>query len=56
MSFYTVKQRGMYRDPVRAGIVDDERHYLYSSCSTKYDSKEGVLVLSDIQLFEIPAL
>ena len=52
MSFYQVKQSAMYKDPVRAGIVDDERNYLYSSCASRYDNKEELLTLSDVELLQ----
>jgi hypothetical protein len=42
----------MYRDPVRAGIVADERDYLYSSCASRYEDKEMILTLSDVRLKE----
>ena len=48
LGFYKVKQYGMYKDPVRSGIVTDERYYKYSSCSARYDNQECFLPVSEV--------
>jgi putative transposase len=34
-------------NPVRAGIVEKEEEYLYSSCADHYGVRKGALILSE---------
>ncbi len=45
--FYETKLNYIHLNPVRAGIVEKEEEYLYSSCADHYGVKKGVLVLSE---------
>ncbi|WP_202803343.1 REP-associated tyrosine transposase [Pedobacter arcticus] len=46
LDFFNVKQDYIHFNPVRAGLVEKEEEYLYSSCGTVYGVREGLLELS----------
>jgi len=46
-SFYESKLNYIHQNPVRAGIVDKEEEYLYSSCGDHYGTRRGLLTLSE---------
>lgn len=45
LPFYETKERYIHLNPVRAGIVQKEEEYLYSSCSARYGIDKGLLEL-----------
>jgi putative transposase len=45
-SFFDVKLNYIHMNPVRAGIVQKEEEYLYSSCADYYGLRKGLLELS----------
>ena len=45
-SFFDSKMRYIHFNPVRAGLVEKEEEYLYSSCGDLYGMRKGLLELS----------
>lgn len=45
--FYNSKLNYIHFNPVRAGIVEKEEEYLYSSCGQIYGTRKGMLELSE---------
>ena len=45
--FYESKLNYIHLNPVRAGIVEKEEEYLYSSCADHYGTRKGLLTLSE---------
>jgi len=45
--FYESKVKYIHQNPVRAGIVEKEEEYLYSSCSQLYGVRKGLLELAE---------
>ncbi|MFN0049462.1 MAG: REP-associated tyrosine transposase [Cytophagales bacterium] len=45
--FYDSKLNYIHSNPVRAGIVEKEEEYLYSSCGQIYGTRKGILELSE---------
>jgi REP element-mobilizing transposase RayT len=45
--FYETKLNYIHMNPVRAGIVEKEEEYLYSSCGDHYGTRRGLLTLSE---------
>jgi putative transposase len=45
--FFESKQRYIHLNPVRAGVVEKEEEYLYSSCGDRYGTRKGRLVLAE---------
>lgn len=41
--FFDVKANYIHMNPVRAGIVEKEEEYLYSSCGDFYGTRKGLL-------------
>ncbi|HTN22228.1 MAG TPA: transposase [Pelobium sp.] len=46
LDFFNIKQDYIHLNPVRAGLVEKEEDYLYSSCGAIYGVREGLLELS----------
>lgn len=46
--FYDVKERYIHLNPVRAGYVDKEESYLYSSCRERYGLGKSLLRLEEL--------
>ena len=46
-AFYETKERYIYLNPVRAGIVFEEKDYIYSSYASRSGLVKGLLKLSD---------
>ena len=44
-TFYESKVNYIHQNPVRAGIVEREEEYLYSSCGQLYGVRKGILEL-----------
>lgn len=44
-SFYNTKLEYIHKNPVRAGIVEKEEEYLYSSCGDYFGIRKGLLEL-----------
>ncbi|MGB4775456.1 MAG: transposase, partial [Daejeonella sp.] len=44
--FYDTKLNYIHLNPVRAGIVEKEEEYLYSSCADFYGTRKGLLELA----------
>jgi REP element-mobilizing transposase RayT len=44
--FFDVKSNYIHMNPVRAGFVDKEDEYLYSSCGDFYGTRKGLLELA----------
>jgi putative transposase len=47
INFLNVKQDYIHNNPVRAGLVEKEEEYLYSSCGQIYGVRKGLLELTD---------
>ncbi|WP_447642078.1 MULTISPECIES: REP-associated tyrosine transposase [Chitinophagaceae] len=45
-AFYKTKEQYIHSNPVRAGIVEREEDFLYSSCATRYGNAKGLLELA----------
>lgn len=45
--FYDTKLNYIHLNPVRAGIVEKEEEYLYSSCGDRYGTRKGLLELAE---------
>ena len=45
--FFNVKQDYIHFNPVRAGLVEKEEEYLYSSCGQIYGVRKGLLELTN---------
>jgi putative transposase len=45
-SFFESKMRYIHLNPVRAGLVEKEEEYLYSSCGDLYGVRKGLLELA----------
>ncbi|MFC5284374.1 transposase [Pedobacter alpinus] len=45
LKFFNIKQDYIHFNPVRAGLVEKEEDYLYSSCGQIYGVREGLLEL-----------
>lgn len=45
--FYKIKENYIHYNPVKAGIVQKEEEYLYSSCADRYGLRTGPLKISD---------
>jgi putative transposase len=45
-SFFDSKINYIHRNPVKAGIVEKEEEYMYSSCGDYYGTRKGLLVLA----------
>ena len=45
VDFYNVKLNYIHLNPVKAGIVEKEEEYLYSSCADHYGVRKGLLDL-----------
>jgi REP element-mobilizing transposase RayT len=45
--FYNVKENYIHLNPVKAGIVQKEEEYLYSSCGDRYGTNKGFLEICD---------
>jgi REP element-mobilizing transposase RayT len=45
-AFFDSKMKYIHLNPVRAGIVEKEEEYLYSSCSELYSVRKGLLELA----------
>jgi putative transposase len=43
--FFDIKAKYLHLNPVRAGIVEKEEEYLYSSCGDFYGTRKGLLEL-----------
>jgi putative transposase len=46
-AFYDAKSRYIHLNPLRAGIVNKEEEYRYSSCGDRYGTNKGLLELSE---------
>jgi REP element-mobilizing transposase RayT len=46
VDFFNIKQDYIHLNPVRAGLVEKEEDYLYSSCGAIYGVREGLLELN----------
>lgn len=46
-SFFDSKVNYIHMNPVRAGIVEKEEEYVYSSCGDYYGTRKGLLELAD---------
>ncbi|GCC53492.1 transposase [Chryseotalea sanaruensis] len=46
-SFFDTKITYIHMNPVRAGIVEKEEEYMYSSCGDYYGTRKGLLELAD---------
>jgi putative transposase len=47
LNSFNVKQDYIHSNPVRAGLVEKEEEYLYSSCGQVYGVKQGLLELTN---------
>ncbi len=47
-SFCDTKVQYIHMNPVRAGIVEKEEEYIYSSCSDFYGTRKGLLELTEL--------
>jgi putative transposase len=47
INFFNVKQDYIHFNPVRAGLVEKEEEYLYSSCGQVYGVRQGLLELTN---------
>lgn len=47
MPFFKTKVAYIHANPVRAGIVEKEEEYLYSSAGDFYGTRKGLLILSE---------
>lgn len=47
LNFFNIKQDYIHLNPVRAGIVEKEEEYLYSSCGQIYGVRKGLLELTN---------
>ena len=45
--FFETKLEYIHQNPVKAGIVEKEEEYLYSSCGDLYGVRKGLLDLED---------
>ena len=47
LEFYNIKEQYIHLNPVKAGIVQKEEEYLYSSCAERYGLGNGLLRIAD---------
>ena len=53
ISFFESKMLYIHLNPVRAGLVEKEVEYLYSSCGDLYGVRKGLLELAVFQISEL---
>ena len=47
LDFFNTKQNYIHFNPVRAGLVEKEEEYIYSSCGQIYGVRKSLLELTD---------
>lgn len=48
LAFYNTKQDYIHYNPVRAGLVEKEEEYLFSSCGEIYGIRKSLLTLTSL--------